>query len=437
MLRMGGWGVNEEKQKINQSGKTSDQKGPDSFSSQNLPKKPPQRPAQPAPPKAPTPQENRQSEPQKVQQTPIPPKPPVQQKQRSEADNGQEKTLKNTNSDNAESKKGDLNQGVQKVESESSSKQDETKSADAKPNPTKNGSGNSLGENNKEKREFSREDEIEIARLQCDDEDNAAAMLDQNEVIEKSYKAGLSDQDKQRKKRKLRRLLLVLLLFLLLGGTVSATYFIIKNKTEYVPEFYDNVSIKIINIDATIDPDGPDKANMMIFPGDELYQSKLPISVKVSDNTEDITYDIVALGIKVTASYKEDPTDHSSNNIDCSEILNVGFCDKSQIFPSSNIEFVDNDYVKTGEDIIFYYRKVLEPGDVEDLISSITVNNSTTNEYANKKITIRIEVFAVYPNPIQIAESDLKNAPQGWIEEVYEKMNDIFRERQKKKSIFS
>ena len=98
----------------------------------------------------------------------------------------------------------------------------------------------------KEDGKLALEDEIEIARLQCEDDDNAAVVANEDEIIEKSYKAGLSDQDKQRQKRRLRRLLLLLLLLLLFAGTVSATYFIIKNKTEYVPEFYDNVAIDMV-----------------------------------------------------------------------------------------------------------------------------------------------------------------------------------------------
>ena len=81
----------------------------------------------------------------------------------------------------------------------------------------------------KEDGKLALEDEIEIARLQCEDDDNAAVVANEDEIIEKSYKAGLSDQDKQRQKRRLRRLLLLLLLLLLFAGTVSATYFIIKN----------------------------------------------------------------------------------------------------------------------------------------------------------------------------------------------------------------
>lgn len=270
--------------------------------------------------------------------------------------------------------------------------------------------------------QLSLEEEIEIARLQCEDDDNAGAVLGEDEVIEKSYKAGLSDQDKQRKKRKLRRLLLLLLLLLLLGGTVSATYFIIKNKTEYVPEFYDNVAISMdFNMERSEDR----------MPGDNLILIR-PVEVLVNANTEEINYDIVALGIKVTAKFTD-------SGEDCSNIIDVGIYDINQIYRTDELEFTGDSYIRCGKDIMLYYKKVLEPGQNEKLINSIRINTSTPNEYAQKEITVKVEVFAVYPNPVQIRAdtSDFKDAPQGWVEEVYEKMNNIFRERAKNKSIFS
>lgn len=268
---------------------------------------------------------------------------------------------------------------------------------------------------------LSLEEEIEIARLQCDDEDNAGAMLG-DEVIEKSYKAGLSDQDKQRKKRKLRRLLLLLLLLLLLGGTVSATYFIIKNKTEYIPEFYDNVAISM---------EFSMERSEGRMPGDPLLLMR-PVEVLVNSNTEEINFDIVALGIKVTAKFTD-------TGEDCSNIIDVGVCDISQIYWTSELNNPDNNFIQCGQDIVLYYKKVLEPGQSEKLINSIRINKDTPNEYAQKEISITVEVMAIYPNPAQIrAEtSNFKDAPQGWVEEVYGKMNDIFKERAKKKGLFS
>lgn len=269
------------------------------------------------------------------------------------------------------------------------------------------------------------EEEIEIARLQCEDDDNAAGLVNEDEVIEKSYKAGLSDQDKQRKKRKLRRLLIILLLLLLLGGTVSATYFIVKNKLEYVPEFYDNVAIAI---DA---PPFAEQSNRM--PGDEFDLAR-PIMVLVNADTEEINYDIVALGIKVTAKFTD-------TGEDCSDIIDVGFCDVDQIYKTDDWEFADDaqTHIRCGKDLMFYYRKVLEPGQSEALINSIRINKQTSNEYAKKQITVNVEVVAVYPNPAQIRDdtSEFKDAPQGWVEEVYEKMTDIFKERAKKRGLFS
>lgn len=266
------------------------------------------------------------------------------------------------------------------------------------------------------------EEEIEIARLQCEDDDNAAGLTNEDEVIEKSYKAGLSDQDKQRKKRKLRRLLIILLLLLLLGGTVSATYFIVKNKLEYVPEFYDNVAIEI-NYSLQ------ESDNRM--PGDNLILIR-PVEVLVKANTEEINYDIVAIGMKVTAKFTD-------SGEDCSNIIDVGFSDISQIYQTDELDYTGGNYIRCGQDIMFYYKKVLEPGDNEKLINALRINAKTSNEYARKEISVKIEVFAVYPNPAQIRDdaSEFKNAPQGWVEEVYEKMTDIFKERAKNKGLFS
>lgn len=266
------------------------------------------------------------------------------------------------------------------------------------------------------------EEELEIARLQCDEDDVSGAPLGEDGVIEKSYKAGLSDQDKQRKKRRLRKLLLILLLFVVFAGTVSATYFIIKNKTEYVPEFYDNVSIEIdFNMQRSEDR----------MPGDNLILIR-PVEVLVSANTEEINYDIVALGIKVTAKFTD-------TGEDCSNIIDVGIYDINQIYRTDELEFTGTNYIRCGQDVMLYYKKVLEPGQNEKLINSLRINAETSNEFAQKEITVKVEVLAVYPNPVQIrAEtSEFKNAPQGWVEEVYEKMNDIFKERAKKRSIFS
>lgn len=266
------------------------------------------------------------------------------------------------------------------------------------------------------------EEEIEIARLQCEDDDNAAGLVNEDEVIEKSYKAGLSDQDKQRKKRKLRRLLIILLLLLLLGGTVSATYFIVKNKLEYVPEFYDNVAIEI-NYSLQ------ESDNRM--PGDNLILIR-PVEVLVKADTEEINYDIVAIGMKVTAKFTD-------TGEDCSNIIDVGFSNISQIYQTDELEYTGDNYIRCGQDIMFYYKKVLEPGDNEKLINALRINAKTSNEYARKEISVKIEVFAVYPNPAQIRDdsSEFKNAPQGWVEEVYEKMTDIFKERAKNKGLFS
>ena len=265
------------------------------------------------------------------------------------------------------------------------------------------------------------QEEIEIAKFQCEDDDNAGAIAsNENEVIEKSYKAGLSDQDRQRKKRKLRRLLLLLLLLLLLAGTVSATYFIIKNKTEYVPEYYDNVAIDV-------EYDFERSEDRM--PGDNLILMR-PIEVVVKSNTEEINYDIVAIGIRVTSKFVD-------TGEDCSSIIDIGFCDLSQIYHTEgdDLEYTGSNYIRCGKDIMFYYKKVLEPGQSEKLINAIRINSSTSNQYARKEISIRVEVFAVYPNPAQIRAdgSEFINAPQGWVEEVYAKMTDIFKERAKKK----
>lgn len=260
------------------------------------------------------------------------------------------------------------------------------------------------------------EEEVEIAQLQCEDDDNAAAILNRDEVIEKSYKAGLSDQDKQRQKRKLRRLLLLLLLLLLFAGTVSATYFIVKNKTEYVPEFYDNVAIEVdFNLQRSEDR----------MPGDNLLLIR-PIEVLVKADTEEINYDIVALGIRVTAKFTD-------SGEDCSDIIDVGIYDVNQIYRTDDLEYTGGNYIRCGKDVMLYYKKVLEPGQNEKLINSLRINASTSNEYAKKEITVKVEVLAVYPNPVQIRadNSDFKDAPQGWVEEVYRKMNDIFKERAK------
>ena len=263
---------------------------------------------------------------------------------------------------------------------------------------------------------FTLEEEIEIARLQCEDDDNAAAAVNEDEVIEKSYKAGLSDQDKQRQKRRLRRLLLLLLLLLLFAGTVSATYFIGKNRTEYVPEFYDNVAI---DVDFTM------QRSEDRMPGSTLILIR-PIEVLVKADTEEINYDIVALGIRVTAKFTD-------TGEDCSDIIDVGIYDINQIYRTDDLEYTGGNYIRCGKDVMLYYKKVLEPGQNEKLINSIRINTSTPNEYAKKEITVKVEVLAVYPNPAQIRadNSDFVNAPQGWVEEVYEKMNNIFKERAK------
>ena len=269
----------------------------------------------------------------------------------------------------------------------------------------------------KEDGKLTLEEEIEIARLQCEDDDNAAAAVNEDEVIEKSYKAGLSDQDKQRQKRRLRRLLLLLLLLLLFAGTVSATYFIVKNKTEYVPEFYDNVAI---DVDFTL------QRSEDRMPGDNLILIR-PIEVLVKADTEEINYDIVALGIKVTAKFTD-------TGEDCSEIIDVGIYDMDQIFITDDLSGrISGNYIQCSKDIMLYYRKVLEPGQNEKLINALRINPNTTNEFARKEITVKIEVLAVYPNPAQIRadNSDFINAPQAWVEEVYEKMNNIFKERAK------
>ena len=263
---------------------------------------------------------------------------------------------------------------------------------------------------------FSLEEEIEIARLQCDDDDNAAAAINEDEIIEKSYKAGLSEQDRQRQKRRLRRLLLLLLLLLLFAGTVSATYFIIKNKTEYVPEFYDNVAIDMVfTMERSEDR----------MPGDNLILIR-PVEVLVKANTEEINYDIVALGIRVTAKFTD-------TGEDCSSIIDVGIYDINQIYRTDDLNYTGSNYIQCGKDIMLYYKKVLEPGDNEKLINAIRINTATSNEYAKKEITVKVEVFAVYPNPAQIRadNSEFINAPQGWVEEVYEKMTNIFKERAK------
>ena len=268
----------------------------------------------------------------------------------------------------------------------------------------------------KEDGKLTLEEEIEIARLQCEDDDNAAAAVNEDEVIEKSYKAGLSDQDKQRQKRRLRRLLLLLLLLLLFAGTVSATYFIVKNRTEYVPEFYDNVAI---DVDFTM------QRSEDRMPGDTLILIR-PIEVLVKADTEEINYDIVALGIRVTAKFTD-------TGEDCSNIIDVGIYDINQIYRTDDLEYTGDNYIRCGKDVMLYYKKVLEPGQNEKLINSIRINTSTPNEYAKKEITIKVEVLAVYPNPAQIRadNSEFINAPQGWVEDVYAKMNDIFKERAK------
>lgn len=268
----------------------------------------------------------------------------------------------------------------------------------------------------KEDGKLTLEEEIEIARLQCEDDDNAAAAVNEEEVIEKSYKAGLSDQDKQRQKRRLRRLLLLLLLLLLFAGTVSATYFIIKNRTEYVPEFYDNVAIEV---------DFPIERSENRMPGDTLIIIR-PIEVLVKADTEEINYDIVALGIRVTAKFTD-------TGEDCSNIIDVGIYDINQIYRTDDLEYTGDNYIRCGKDVMLYYKKVLEPGQNEKLINSIRINASTPNEYAKKEITVKVEVLAVYPNPAQIRadNSEFINAPQGWVEDVYAKMNDIFKERAK------
>ena len=263
----------------------------------------------------------------------------------------------------------------------------------------------------KEDGKLALEDEIEIARLQCEDDDNAAVVANEDEIIEKSYKAGLSDQDKQRQKRRLRRLLLLLLLLLLFAGTVSATYFIIKNKTEYVPEFYDNVAIDMVfTMERSEDR----------MPGDNLILIR-PVEVLVKANTEEINYDIVALGIRVTAKFTD-------TGEDCSNIIDVGIYDINQIYRTDDLNYTGSNYIQCGKDVMLYYKKVLEPGDNEKLINAIRINTATSNEYAKKEITVKVEVFAVYPNPAQIRadNSEFINAPQGWVEEVYEKMNNIF-----------
>ena len=268
----------------------------------------------------------------------------------------------------------------------------------------------------KEDGKLTLEDEIEIARLQCEDDDNAAVVANEDEIIEKSYKAGLSDQDKQRQKRRLRRLLLLLLLLLLFAGTVSATYFIIKNKTEYVPEFYDNVAIDMVfTMERSEDR----------MPGDNLILIR-PVEVLVKANTEEINYDIVALGIRVTAKFTD-------TGEDCSNIIDVGIYDINQIYRTDDLNYTGSYYIQCGKDVMLYYKKVLEPGDNEKLINAIRINTATSNEYAKKEITVKVEVFAVYPNPAQIRadNSEFINAPQGWVEEVYEKMNNIFKERAK------
>lgn len=269
----------------------------------------------------------------------------------------------------------------------------------------------------KEDGKLNLEDEIEIARLQCEDDDNAAVVANEDEIIEKSYKAGLSDQDKQRQKRRLRRLLLLLLLLLLFAGTVSATYFIIKNKTEYVPEFYDNVAIDMVfTMERSEDR----------MPGDNLILIR-PVEVLVKANTEEINYDIVALGIRVTAKFTD-------TGEDCSNIIDVGIYDINQIYRTDDLNYTGSNYIQCGKDVMLYYKKVLEPGDNEKLINAIRINTATSNEYAKKEITVKVEVFAVYPNPAQIRadNSEFINAPQGWVEEVYEKMNNIFKERAKR-----
>ena len=269
------------------------------------------------------------------------------------------------------------------------------------------------------------DEEEEIARLQCEDDENAGALIDDDDIIEKSYKAGLSDQDRQRQKKKMRRLLLLLLLLLLFAGTVSATYFIIKNRTEYVPEFYDNVAIDITRIEFNYNYG-------VVYPGSELKFLR-PLSVMVNADTEEIKYDIVALGVRVTAVLND-------TGEDCSDIIDVHFCDPSQVYVHSGLEMLSGDYIHSNKDLMIYYKKVLEAGDSELLIDGFRINGESTDQerYANENITIKVEVFAVYPNPVQIRteNSEFKDAPQGWVDEVYEKMEAIFKQRAKDRGLF-
>ena len=269
------------------------------------------------------------------------------------------------------------------------------------------------------------DEEEEIARLQCEDDENSGALIDDDDIIEKSYKAGLSDQDRQRQKKKMRRLLLLLLLLLLFAGTVSATYFIIKNRTEYVPEFYDNVAIDITRIEFNYNYG-------VVYPGSELKFLR-PLSVMVNADTEEIKYDIVALGVRVTAVLND-------TGEDCSDIVDVHFYDPSQVYVHSGLEMLSGDYVHSNKDLMIYYKKVLEAGDSELLIDGFRINGESTDQerYANEDITIKVEVFAVYPNPVQIRTetSEFKDAPQGWVDEVYEKMEAIFKQRAKDRGLF-
>ena len=235
----------------------------------------------------------------------------------------------------------------------------------------------------------------------------------------------MSDQDRQRQKKKMRRLLLLLLLLLLFAGTVSATYFIIKNRTEYVPEFYDNVAIDITRIEFNYNYGE-------VYPGSELKFLR-PLSVMVNADTEEIKYDIVALGVRVTAVLND-------TGEDCSDIVDVHFYDPSQVYVHSGLEMLSGDYVHSNKDLMIYYKKVLEAGDSELLIDGFRINGESTDQerYANEDITIKVEVFAVYPNPVQIRTetSEFKDAPQGWVDEVYEKMEAIFKQRAKDRGLF-
>lgn len=161
------------------------------------------------------------------------------------------------------------------------------------------------------------------------------------------------------------------------------------------------------------------------MPGDNLILIR-PVEVLVKANTEEINYDIVALGIRVTAKFTD-------TGEDCSNIIDVGIYDINQIYRTDDLNYTGSNYIQCGKDVMLYYKKVLEPGDNEKLINAIRINTATSNEYAKKEITVKVEVFAVYPNPAQIRadNSEFINAPQGWVEEVYEKMNNIFKERAK------